>query len=84
MKFDQDDLDWALGELLALFSRSNVYDIYPHELEPVLFYGAWALLNEQPFEVRQRWHSILVGSLKLPYPIPPTIRRKRYAYVLPY
>ena len=61
--FQADDLDWALGELLALFDRADRCGVLPHELDPELFYDVWSLLNEQSFPVRQRWHAIL--TLKL-------------------
>jgi hypothetical protein len=84
MRFDRDDWDWALGELLHLFKRANECGIYPHELDPDLFYEAWTILNMQNFEVRKYWHDVLIKSLRLPYPISPGTLKKRYAYVLPH
>ena len=63
--FEADEFDWALGELLELFDRAVEAGVYPHALDPVLFYDAWSLLCEQPFPVAQRWHKILTSKVSL-------------------
>ena len=52
MNFEPDDLDWALGELLALIWRGKVIGIPAHLLEPELFYDCMSVINRQPAEVR--------------------------------
>jgi hypothetical protein len=83
--FEADDLDWALGELLELFERANRTGVYRNELGPEIFYDAWALLCEQPFEARQRWYEILTSKITRPlHSIPHVLPRKRYAYIRPH
>jgi hypothetical protein len=80
--FDDDDLDWALGELLELFERANRCGIYPHELAPHVFWPAWALLDTQPFQVRYRWWRTLLGKIDRPLnPLHSRRGKQRYAYV---
>jgi len=83
--FESDDIDWAFGELLELFERANRCGIYPHELSPKVFHDAWAVLNWQPFPVRQRCHAVLMALITRPlhFLAAPTGSKKRYAYVLP-
>lgn len=64
MRFELDDLDWAMGELLTLFSRANRRGVMPHELNPALFHEAWTCLNAQPFHVSLWWHRILMFKLQ--------------------
>lgn len=52
MRFESDDLDWAMGELLKLFSNAHRCIQFPHDIDPLLFYEAMAVVNAQPFEVR--------------------------------
>lgn len=66
MRFKADDLDWAMGELLALFARGNRLGIPPHRLDPDLFHEAWSLLNAQPFPVRKALHATLLRQLTHP------------------
>jgi hypothetical protein len=83
--YDSDSLDWALGELVELFERANSFGIYPHELDPAVFYDAWLLLSEQPFPVAQRWHALLLAKITRPLrPLASAPMRKRYAYVQPH
>jgi hypothetical protein len=51
MRFNAEDLDWAMGELFALFARAARLGTEPHLLDPALFHEAWTLLNAQPFVV---------------------------------
>lgn len=60
MRFDADDLDWAMGELFALFARASRYGVEPHRLDAALFHEAWTLLNEQPFPVRMALYEQLM------------------------
>lgn len=66
MKFELDDLDWAMGELMHLFSRANLVGILPHELDPELFYDAWTVLCHQKFEVAVQCRWTLVSMLAHP------------------
>jgi len=66
MRFEVDDLDWAMGELLQLFSAANRAGVYPHELRPDIFRPAWSVLNAQPFEVAQRCQRVLMATLTRP------------------
>jgi len=66
MRFEADDLDWAMGELLVLFRRANWVGIYPHELGPELFYEAMSVVNAQPFRIRQRCLWDLLALLTRP------------------
>ena len=84
--FEDDDFDWAFGELLELFARANRCGIYPHELDRRLFYDAWGLLCAQPFEVRERCREVLMSMITRPLHshTRPTRFKKRYAYALPH
>jgi hypothetical protein len=52
MNFEADDLDWALGELMALIWRGKASGIPAHNLEPELFYDCMCVVSAQPFKVR--------------------------------
>lgn len=67
MKFEADDLDWAMGELTNLFVNANQTGIFPHLLDPQLFYSGWAVINHQPFKVRSHCRQILLFMLTEPY-----------------
>lgn len=84
--FEDDNFDWAFGELLELFARANRFGIYPHELDPKLFHDAWGLLSVQPLELRERCREVLMSTITRPLHshTPPDRRKKRYAYVLPH
>jgi len=83
MIFEPDDIDWAFGELLALFDRANRIGIYPHELNAEVFYEAWALLNTLPFPVRQKLLGRLLARVTRPlHNIYKPGERRRYAYVV--
>lgn len=62
MRFDSDDLDWAMGELLHLFARARRRGAFPHLLDPDLFHTAWTVLCAQPYPVRERCHFILMNG----------------------
>ncbi len=66
MNFDADDLDWAMGELANLFAKANQVGVFPHLLDPELFYGAWTVLNYQPYVVRSRCRQKLLLMLTTP------------------
>lgn len=55
-----DEFDVAMGELLHLFSEARWRQVLPHQLNPVLFYDAWTVLNAQPFPVRQAAFQVLM------------------------
>lgn len=80
--FESDDFDWALGELLVLFDRANRCGVYPHVLEPRLFFDAWGLLGEQPFDVREHWRRVLMAKITRPLRLAPNAvpPQKRYVY----
>ena len=63
MNFEVDDLDWAMGELANLFAKANEVGIYPHLLDPKLFYDAWTVLDSQPLAVRLRCRDKLLLML---------------------
>jgi len=46
VKFEPQELDWAMGELLHLFSQANRLGVYPHELRPDIFHPAWSVTYE--------------------------------------
>ena len=64
MRFRPDDLDWAMGELLALFDRAGDIGVYPHLLDPDLFHEAWWVLNRQPFQVAAPLHAMLMEHFR--------------------
>ncbi len=63
MRYEPDDLDWAMGDLLDLFARADWRRIWPHELDPLTFHAAWAVINAQPFEVRWACRERLMALL---------------------
>ena len=65
MNFEADDLDWALGELLALIWRGKVAGIPAHELHPTLFHSYMRVVNAQPFAVRQKVREIITDMQPL-------------------
>ena len=67
MDFDLEDPDWAMGELANLFAKANQQGVFPHLLDPELFYRGWIVLNHQPFEVRAHCHQTLLSMLTEPY-----------------
>jgi hypothetical protein len=66
MRFEADDLDWAMGELANLFADANRLGILPHEINPSLFYEAWTVLCFQPIEVSTRCRQTLISMLTFP------------------
>lgn len=67
MKFDLDDLDWAMGELANLFAKANRVGIFPHLLDPELFYNAWTVVSLQPFPVNSHCRQTLLFMLTEPH-----------------
>ncbi len=65
MNFEADDLDWALGELLALIWRGKVAGIPAHELQPALFHSCMRVVNCQAFPFRQHVHQIITDMQPL-------------------
>jgi hypothetical protein len=63
MRYESDDLDWAMGDLLDLFTRADWRRVWPHGLDPVTFHAAWTVLNAQPFEVRASCRERLMALL---------------------
>ena len=59
MIFYADDLDWALGELLALIWRGKSAGIPAHRLDPELFSACMRCINQQPFAIRYRVRAII-------------------------
>lgn len=51
MNFDDNDLDWALGELLDMIGKANRARIPPHEHDPELFFDCMHVIGRQPFAV---------------------------------
>jgi len=83
MTFKRSDLDWAMGELLELFSQANRVGIYPHELRPYIFHPAWSVLSAQEFEVAQRCYELLMAQITRPlHHLDQNPKKKRYAYSL--
>ena len=74
MQFDADDLDWAMGELLHLFTMASRTWMRPHEVNPKLFQSAWSVLNAQPFPIRAHCLDILKQARNAPPP--PTVRSR--------
>ena len=74
--------DWAIGELLALFSRSARNGVPPHLLDPERFSSAWRVLNAMPFDERIFWHRRLMAIYdpSLPRVQGQQFGVKRYAY----
>jgi hypothetical protein len=66
MNFENDDLDWAMGELANLFAESNRVGILPHQLNPGLFSEAWTVLCFQPLEISTRCRQTLISMLTAP------------------
>lgn len=78
MEFEDDDLDWAMGELQHLFDMAHRAWRLPHEYDPGLFHSAWSAINAQPLEARERAHRILMSA---PW-LTTGLRRVRNAYAL--
>ena len=74
MHFEDDDLDWAMGELLHLFLQAGVRGVPPHKLRPDIFHPAWCVLNAQPFEIRQHAHRVLMMQILRPWEPLPAVR----------
>ncbi len=70
MRFEADDLDWAYGELLHLFHLAGRCRSFPHLIDPALFHEAWAVLNAQPFEVRNHCQRRLMEIWHAPVDLP--------------
>lgn len=66
MNFEVDDLDCAIGELGNLFAKANVTGVFPHLLDPKLFYDAWTVIDSQPFEIRLQCRQKLLWMLNEP------------------
>lgn len=66
MKFEADDLDWAMGELANLFAAANRLGTLPHQINPGLFYEAWTVLYFQSIDVSTRCQKILISMLTFP------------------
>lgn len=85
MRFDLDDLDWAMGELAHLFMLANLHSAYPHLLNPELFRTAWHVIMWQPPEVAKHCHQTLMamssGKWQQAQPLKTV---KRYAIALPH
>lgn len=54
MNFEDDDLDWAMGEMLHMIKLADRFDIPPHEYNPELFFQCMHIIGRQPFEVKAR------------------------------
>ena len=54
MIFENDDLDWAFGELLHLIWRSKFEGARVEKLYPQQFFACMQVINRQPFEVRSQ------------------------------
>lgn len=67
MNFEADDLDWAMGELANLFAEANRTGIFPHRLNPELFFNGWTVLCIQPFQVRSDCRNTLLFMLTSPF-----------------
>ena len=64
MKFEPDDLDCAMGELLTVFEQAMWEGRWPHELNPTLFHAAWTVINAQPFEVSRKCYLHLMAKTR--------------------
>lgn len=84
MRIDADDLDWAFGELLHLFSLAGRTYRRPHEIDPVLFHEAWSVLNAQPFEVRDQCQKRLMEVWTKPPIDKSRSAAKRYENPIPH
>lgn len=67
MNLDLDDLDCAMGELANLFAQANQVGVFPHLLNPHLFYRCWTVLSLQPFPLNLRCRQTLLSMLTEPY-----------------
>lgn len=61
MRFEPDDLDWALGELLNLKSLAYRRYTTPFDLDPQLFQECMWVINSQPLDVRLALFEVLNG-----------------------
>jgi len=59
MNFEDDDLDWALGELLHMIMEAKRAKIDPHNYDPDLFFSCMHVIGRQPFAVRAKVWPIL-------------------------
>ncbi|MCC8995971.1 MAG: hypothetical protein LM517_02690 [Nitrosomonas sp.] len=66
MKFEVDDLDWAMGELANIFAEANRIGVLPHQINPGLFYEAWTVLCFQSTEVSNCCRQTLISMLTAP------------------
>lgn len=67
--FEEDDLDWAFGELLALTDRACSFGIYPHAFDRELFYACMCVINRQPLEVRQFCLNAVLVKVRYAHPL---------------
>jgi hypothetical protein len=49
--FDDEDIDWAMGELLHMIGEAKRAGRWPHEYNPLLFYRCMHVIGRQPLEV---------------------------------
>lgn len=61
MKFEADDLDWALGELLHLTQQAKRCGMLVQHFNPELFAACMYCINAQPFAVRQHAFKIFMN-----------------------
>ena len=53
-EFEDDDIDWAMGELLHMIWRAKRAGQWAHNYNPLLFYRCMQVIGCQPLEVRRR------------------------------
>ncbi|MBZ0125150.1 MAG: hypothetical protein K8F32_02145 [Rhodocyclaceae bacterium] len=59
MSFEEDDFDWALGELLHMIWMAKFAGVQPHLYDPELFFECMHVIGRQHFEVRQEAKRII-------------------------
>lgn len=59
MRFERDDFDWAMGELLHLRSEGRKLGLLPTALDRTLFVECMSVIDAQPLDDRLRARAIL-------------------------
>lgn len=62
-KFEEDDVDWALGELLHMMWQARRVGYWPHDYNRLLFYRSMHVLGCQPLQVRLKCLGIVRGMV---------------------
>jgi hypothetical protein len=62
--FDDDDIDWAMGELLHMISLANRAGMSPQRFNPLLFHRAMRVIGRQPHAVRSELMATILANIR--------------------